>query len=135
MNCPQCHTNNEPDARLCLQCGATLPEIISAGKYQDMRRSLILILILLGWEIFNSVIWLFIQKAIVPLMTRGLDIFNYDRVGVIYKVTGMFLDIVSVAIGIVFLILVRHKGARALLIVYVVVRALMLIVYRIADLF
>ncbi|MGZ4000085.1 MAG: zinc-ribbon domain-containing protein [Mucilaginibacter sp.] len=123
MNCPKCDALNEGDAKFCRNCGADL----TAASGQGSSKDLMYVLIFLSWEYFIYLVWFVLQKGIVPILTRR------DNMGAfsLYRIFGWAEDIVSIVLLIVFMALVKNRTAKILFVVFLVVRIIMLIGYRI----
>lgn len=133
MNCLKCASPNPDSAHYCSQCGDPISGI-AFNQADKTKSSLALLVILTAWEIFVGIIWMIIQKGLVPLLTDVSDYTSYERVEVVYKAAGWMFGLVSIALGVTFSILARHKAARIVFIVYAVMAFIGLIVYQVAAL-
>jgi len=134
MNCLKCASPNPDSANYCSQCGDPISGI-AFNQADKTKNSLALLVILTAWEIFLGIIWLIIQKGLVPLLTDSSDYTSYARVTVVYQAAGWLFSLVSIALGITFSILARNKAARIIFIIYAVMAFIGLIVYQVAALF
>jgi hypothetical protein len=133
--CPKCQNPNADDAKTCISCGTVLSVVKNDQTLVNTNRSLMLLVIILAWELLMNINYIILNKVIVPLIDKGGDYSVYGTIDVIYKLIGWFDGLVSLTLGIVFLVMARHKAAKAILIVFVVVQALSLILYKIIPLF
>lgn len=126
MNCIKCNTPNIPEAKFCKNCGANLvtPEIQAKTDQQTIKS----LLIVIGIDYLLSLLMFFIQKVIVPYATANND---YSHVDLIYQVYGWVSDIVTLAAMIVFLITIKNQMVKNALIVFIVLRFLFMLGYRV----
>jgi hypothetical protein len=133
MECNNCKSANTENSVFCCQCGEALLSS-AVNPNQIAKKSLTLVLIMLAWEIFMNIIWLIIAKGLVPLLNHGNIYWDRCNVDIIYKASGWLFGLVSIALGVTFAILARHKAARGLLIAYTVVHFVAFLIYYVADL-
>ena len=91
------------------------------------------LLLLMGIEYFIYLGWFILQKAIVPIFFKKDDIVDWDKVSPIYKYFGWTTDILSVIVLLIFAIIVKNKNARIFLIIFLVLRIVFLIGYRVFE--
>jgi hypothetical protein len=125
MNCPNCNALNESNAKFCRNCGADLASMPAAAA-ESSNKDLMYVLIFLGWEYFIYLVWFVLQKLVVPIMFRSSGVGSYD----FYKVFGWIEDLLSITLLIVFMTMVKNKTAKIAFIVFLIIRIIMLIGYR-----
>ena len=132
MNCLRCNTPNEEGAKFCKNCGMDMtytPSKENANSNQTVNQ----LLLLMGIEYFIYLGWFILQKAIVPIFFKKDDIVDWDKVSPIYKYFGWTTDILSVIVLLIFAIIVKNKNARIFLIIFLVLRIIFLIGYRVFE--
>lgn len=129
MNCVKCNTPNAPEAKFCRNCGANLPvpEVQAKSDEQAIKA----LLIIIGVDYLLSLVMFIIQKLVTPNMS-GND--GYLRIDTIYKVYGWTADIVSLAIMLFFLATIKNNTVKTALIVFIVLRFIFMVGYRIFPL-
>lgn len=126
MNCIKCNTPNLPEAKFCKNCGASLvtPEIQAKTDHQTIKS----LLIIIGVDYLLSLVMFFIQKVVVPYTSANND---YSYIDLIYKVYGWVSDIATLAVMLVFLITIKNQMVKNALIVFIVLRFLFMLGYRV----
>ena len=125
MICYKCQVENEPGAHYCKQCGTDL-WVAQVQKDDGARRSLIHVLILLGWEYFTYLFWFVLQQAISRWSLFSRD---YKRISVLYKGVSWTFGGIELVLLITFMALAKNMTARICLLVFMVLRVLLLILY------
>jgi hypothetical protein len=126
MNCPACKAIVSDDALYCEKCSHPLKEIVTESN-QDLKRSLMFMAILIYWDCFLVLFWLLINKVIIRLLLRG------DRVSEIELVSGIsgwMFSLLSIALGIVFVVLCKPRVAKGAMIAFLVCQAMSLFFYH-----
>jgi len=128
MYCPKCNALNEESAKFCRNCGAELSGTAGTGTASS-NKDLMYVLYFLGWEYLVYMGWFLLQKAIVPMLVKR------DNLGAmsIYRIFGWAEDLLSILLLIVFMILVQNKTAKIFFVVFLVIRIIMLIGYRVVS--
>ncbi len=132
MNCLRCNTPNEEGAKFCKNCGMDMTYTPS-NENTNSNQTINQLLLLMGIEYFISLCWFILQKAIVPIFFKKDDIVDWDKVSPIYKYFGWTTDILSVIVLLIFAIIIKNKNARIFLIIFLVLRVIFLIGYRVFD--
>lgn len=130
MNCPRCYTANEPEARFCRNCGADMAGALAAPATAS-NKDLMLVLFVLGFDYLFSVIWFILQRIIAPGMYKSGTQTTLYR---IYDIVGWTEDILCIIIMLVCAILVKPQTAKILLIVFMLIRIVTFIGYRVFKL-
>ena len=128
MYCPKCNALNERSAKFCRNCGAELSGTTVTGTGSS-NKDLMYVLYFLGWEYLVYMGWFLLQKALVPMLVKR------DNLGTlsIYRIFGWAEDLLSIVLLIVFMILVQNKTAKIFFVVFLVIRIIMLIGYRVMS--
>lgn len=132
MNCLRCNTPNEEGAKFCKNCGMDLT-YIPTTENGNSNQTISQLLLLMGIEYFIYLGWFVLQKAIVPMFFKKDGTTDWDKVSPIYKYFGWTTDILSVLALLIFSIIVKNKKARIFLIIFLVLRIVFLIGYRVFD--
>ena len=132
MNCLRCNTQNEEGAKFCKSCGMDLNYVPSINN-ENSNKTVNQLLLLMGLEYFIYLGWFILQKGIVPLFFKKDGIVDWDKVSPIYKYFGWTTDILSVLILLIFAIIIRNKNARIFLIIFLILRVVFLVGYRVFD--
>ena len=137
MICYRCGTENPSilqqaqagpgsvEVHYCKQCGADLWNG-PAGSDDGARKSLIHVLILVGWEYFTHVAWL-----VLPRMVQRVARSGFVSMSSFYKVVSWGFGGVELVLLVLFAALARNMTARICLIVFMAVRLLLLIAYTV----
>lgn len=126
MNCLRCNTPNEEGAKFCKNCGMDMtytPSRENTNSNQTINQ----LLLLVGIEYFILLGWFILQKAIIPIFFK----YDYDKISPIYKYFGWTTNILSVIALLIFAIIIKNKNARIFLIIFLVLRVIFLIGYRV----
>ncbi len=143
MNCPHCQTPNEAGAYYCKNCRRPLsyypPQGQPATPYVPYTpaqpasdRGVVALAIYTGWGIFVSLVWLLLQKLIIPSLDRGND-YNWETTSFIYNITSWVTNILSLLLAIALAILTTNKLARTLLIVSGAVNLVVFLIYQFVN--
>jgi len=125
MACLNCYKSREENHQYCSTCGDNLITT------ENPKHTINLLLSLLAAEIFIILIWLILQKVIVPIAFRGDNGIDYVAIGPIYNFLGWITDTAMIIVTLVCMLLIKNKNARLLLIVYLVFRIVALLAYRV----
>lgn len=128
MNCLRCNTPNEDGAKFCKSCGMDL-NYVPSSKNENSNQTVSQLLLLMGIEYFIYLGWFILQKAIIPIFFKD----DYDKISPIYKYLGWTTDIISVLALLIFAIIVKNKNARIFLIIFLILRIVFLVGYRVFD--
>lgn len=125
MNCVKCNTPNAPEAKFCRNCGANLP--IPEVQEKSDEQTIKALLVIIGVDYLLSLIMFIIQKLVTPNISGD----GYFGIDTIYKVYGWTSDIVSLGIMLFFLATIRNNMVKTALIVFIVLRFIFIIGYRV----
>lgn len=129
MNCIKCNTPNTPEAKFCRNCGANLitPEVQAKSDEQTIKS----LLIIIGVDYLLSLVMFIIQKLVTPNISGNG---GFVQIDMLYKLYGWTSDIVSLAIMLFFLATIKNNTVKTALIVFIVLRFIFIIGYRIFPL-
>lgn len=127
MNCLRCNTENEEGAKFCKNCGMDMTYTPSNENITS-NQTINQLLILLGLQAFISICY-FILYVIRPIFFED----NWETMNSIYDYSGWISDILSILAFLIFSILTKHKNVRIFLIIFLVIRIVLLIGYRVYD--
>lgn len=138
MNCPYCQAPADPTNPFCRNCGKPVnaPPMQqyynSPYAYQqappEKDKSSLYLMIYLGWGIIHSVLWQLIYRFILRDYIRDHGIDEYTRINIIISVV---FTIISMALLIVFIILIKRRDVRTFLIIYTIAFLLLQLFYMI----
>jgi hypothetical protein len=126
MECKKCGFIMDDHARYCSQCGYS-EQSPNFTPVPDLKRPLSLALIIIAWELAKELLWMVINKGLVPFMNNSAD--SFESVQFIFKGTGIFMSLVTIGIGVAFAIMARHSKARLLFIFYAAIQFMSLLIY------
>lgn len=128
MNCLNCHVPNAPEAKFCKNCGANLvtPEVQARTDHQAIKS----LLIIIGVDYLLSIIMFLIQKLVIPFTSGNGD---YSQMDVVYKIYGWGSDVLTLAIMLYFLITVKNQTVKNALVVFIIIRFITMIGYRLTP--
>ncbi len=129
MNCPNCNTPNQENARFCKNCGTALtfaPKI----ENNNSKQAILLLALFIGIHYVDMLAWFILQKIIAPFLFTKHGITDWEKVSPVYKVFGWISDIAIIIATLILSIVIKHKKARILLIVCLFLRIIFLIGYR-----
>lgn len=129
MNCIKCNTPNTAEAKFCRNCGANLitPEVQAKSDEQTIKS----LLIIIGVDYLLSLVMFIIQKLVTPNISGNG---GFVQIDMLYKLYGWTSDIVSLAIMLFFLATIKNNTVKTALIVFIVLRFIFIIGYRIFPL-
>lgn len=130
MNCINCNTPNTPEAKFCKNCGASMitPEIQAKTDHQTIKA----LLIIIGVDYLLSAVMFLMQKA-TPLVSHNDG--DFARIDLIYNIYGWTSDIVTLAVMLFFLATIKNQTAKTALIVFIVLRFIFMLGYRVLPIF
>lgn len=131
MNCIRCNAPNAPEAKFCKNCGTTMitPEIQAKNDHQTIKA----LLIIIGVDYLLSMVMFLIQKLVTPFVSQNGG--DFSRIDLIYKVYGWTSDIVTLAVMLFFLVTIKNQTVKTALIVFIVLRFIIMIGYRVFPFF
>ena len=132
MNCSRCNTQNDDSATSCKSCGTALSYTPLSG-YSNSNQTVNQLLLLMGIEYSINVGWFVFQKAIVPVLFKTDGVVDWENVSSIYKYLGLATDILSILVLFVFVMIIKHKNARLILIIFFILKIIFLFGYRVFD--
>jgi len=132
MICSNCNTANDDNAKFCNNCGAELT-MFPAQLIQPKDKSLIHLLIIMSWEYSNWIIWYVVQRWVIPAMEGGES--SYGGASSMYAIVGWVLDVLSILLILVIMIISKNKTLRTFLAIFLFIRVVFLIIYRIVHLY
>lgn len=129
MNCIKCNAPNPPAAKFCAKCGAELIDTRVAPAIQDDQviKSL---LIVIGLDYLGSAIMFIIQKFVMPSLQEGDGAISMYT---IYQYVGWSMDIITIGVLLYFLVTIKHNLVKNALIVFIVLKFIFLVGYRVFN--
>ena len=121
MNCLRCNTPNEEGAKCCKNCGLDLAYALSKGN-TNYKQTINQLLVLLGLQSFVSICYLILNKMIRP---------DSENFNLIYDYVGWALDAISISMFLIFAIITKHKNARLFIIIFLIIKIITVIGYRV----
>ena len=103
------------------------PELQAQTDNQTIKS----LLILIGIDYLLSTVMFLIQKLVTPYISENGG--DFSRIDLIYKVYGWTSDVVSLAAMIFFLATIKHNMVKTALIVFIMLRIIFMIGYRLVP--
>ena len=127
MFCPRCNAVNQDDAMFCQSCGAKLhiPQAVNATPNNN-DKGLLYALIIMGWEMITMILWVVLQKVIVPVLKLP-----FESLRNVYNAAEVVTTFVTVILLVIFAIIVNSNMARTFFIIFAVLRVIVFIAYKI----
>lgn len=91
------------------------------------------LLILMGIEYAISVAWFILQKVVIPVFFEKGGSTDWKRISLLYKHFGWTMDILSVIAILIFSIVIPNKVARIFLLIFLGLKILIVISYRVLE--
>lgn len=120
MNCLRCNTSNEEGAKFCKNCGMDM-SYTPTKENLNSNQTINQLLILLGFNSFFSIIYLILNFGVM----------KFDWGYKIYDYVGWALDIISILALLIFAIITKHKNARIFLIVFLILKIITVMGFRV----
>lgn len=91
------------------------------------------LLILMAIEYVISISWLLLQKIVIPVFFKKDGSTDWSKVGDLYTHFGWTMDILALIALIIFIIIIPSKVARIFLLVFLGLKIIFVISYRILE--
>lgn len=91
------------------------------------------LLILMAIEYVISISWLLLQKVIIPVFLKKDGRVEWRKIGDLYTHFGWTMDILALIALIIFIIIIPSKVARIFLLVFLGLKIIFVISYRILE--
>nr|WP_294859728.1 hypothetical protein [uncultured Fluviicola sp.] len=91
------------------------------------------LLILMGIEYVISIGWFILQKIVIPVFFEKRGDTDWKKIGLLYKNFGWTTDILSVIAILIFSIVIPNKIARIFLFVFLGLKIIFIVSYRILE--
>ncbi|MDF3026042.1 MAG: hypothetical protein K0S23_349 [Fluviicola sp.] len=100
---------------------------------QKVIRTVYQLLILMAIEYVISIAWFILQKGVIPVFFEKEGNTDWTKVSLLYKNFGWTMDILSVIALLIFSIIIPNKIARIFLLVFLGLKVLFIISYRVLE--
>lgn len=100
---------------------------------QKAVKTIYQLLILMALEYVISIAWLILQKLVIPVFLKKDGNTDWTKVSLLYKNFGWTMDILSVIAILIFTIIIPNKIARIFLLVFLGLKVIFIINYRILE--
>lgn len=91
------------------------------------------LLILMAIEYVISICWFILQKVVVPVFFEKDGNTDWKKISLLYKNFGWTMDVLSVITMLIFAIIIPNKVARIFLFVFLGLKIIFTISYRILE--
>lgn len=100
---------------------------------QNAIKTVYQLLILMAIEYVISIGWFILQKIVIPAVFKKDSNTDWEKVSLLYKSFGWTMDILSVIALLIFTIIIPNKIARIFLLIFLGLKILFIINYRILE--
>lgn len=100
---------------------------------QKAIRTVYQLLILMAIEYVISISWFILQKVVIPVFFEKDGNTDWKKLSLLYKNFGWTMDILSVMALLIFTIIIPNKIARIFLLIFLGLKVIFIISYRIAE--
>lgn len=100
---------------------------------QKAVKTIYQLLILMAVEYVVSIAWLILQKVVIPVFFEKGGNTDWKKVSLLYKNFGWTMDILSLIAILIFTIIIPNKIARIFLLIFLGLKILFIIYYRILE--
>jgi magnesium-transporting ATPase (P-type) len=110
-------------------------ELSDSSKTDGLKaiRTIYQLLILMAIEYVISIAWFILQKVIIPVFFEKEANTDWTKISLLYKNFGWTMDILSVIAILIFSIIIPNKIARIFLLVFLGLKVMLIIGYRILE--
>lgn len=132
MNCPYCNTPSDPSNPFCRNCGQVIhpqqpnPYPAYAMPAAEKDKSLLYLMIIIGWGLLSSILWIFVSKYLSSHYLNGNGAEDYL---LMHRIANSVFAIIGIGMNITFTILTKNNSVRVFLIIYTITNLLVHLFY------
>jgi len=109
---------------------------LSDSSKTDARKAIKTVyqlLILMGIEYVISIAWFILQKGVIPVFFEKEGDTDWKKISLLYRNFGWTMDILSLIAILIFTIIIPNKVARIFLLIFLGLKILFIISYRVLE--
>jgi hypothetical protein len=126
-------TPSADESAYCTSCGQ--PQGSGNTSYKDLKASLTFLAILLIFEVFTALFYIFLNSVVAKLLESG-DVYSSSQtMFMIYRIFGWLFALAAIALGIVGIIRCKTPLSRGVAVAFLSVHVLAFLIYQIVELF